>query len=64
MMAYDKYHKICLSAVFSMFIDSLLANDTSGYVYTCTKWKLGGFSQIWSYMQLYKQHYPCNYVSL
>ena len=52
MMAYDKYHKICLSPVFSMFTESLLANDTSGYVYACTEWKLGSFSQIWSYMQL------------
>ena len=30
-MAYEKYHQICTSPVFSMFTDSLVATDISGY---------------------------------
>ena len=30
-MAYDKYHQICLCPVSSMFTDSLVATDISGY---------------------------------
>ena len=35
-MAYDKHHPICLSLVFSMFTDSLVATDISGYSYRIT----------------------------
>ena len=30
-MAYNKYHRICLSPVSSMFTDSLVATDISRY---------------------------------